>query len=332
MKVSKTALEEARKTLKKAPYTIFTRADRSRYIVRDTGIIEELSPLPRSTAAMSTDSPPMRPWDPSRLSIVTWNVWFDPIAQAQRYQALIKEIINQSPDIICLQEVTSNFLEILHSSALIQSEFISSPGPIYPYGCLILARKTLEPEFYDVPLPSRMGRTLVYCEILGPNGNDKSAVGTVHLESLNSRDTRAAQLKVCSEQLKPYSNAILCGDFNFDDTQEWGAWERVITQPLENHVLNEILHDYDDVWSYLHPNERGVTFDGSTNPVCIPEVKEIMRYDRILLKRGDWKAAAINMLGEQPLDATGIKASDHYGLYLECSVKTRSVLNQTTEL
>ncbi|OQR85928.1 hypothetical protein ACHHYP_11178 [Achlya hypogyna] len=332
--VSTAALTEARWALKKTPFTIFTRPDYSRFMLRQDGTTEDLPPLTvaADSAAFPFDPPSWvhaaahaRPTDPTQLRVVTWNVWFDRLAQAQRYEALFAQVLALAADVVCLQEVTPQFLAAVEHSVLLQAVYTHSPAPVYPYGCLILARRTLEPAFDHVPLPSRMDRVLIVCRVIG------GAVGTVHLESLNSPIVRDEQLRVCEAALAPFTNAILCGDFNFDDTQAWGSWHRPSNAPLENDVLATVLHAYVDVWTYLRPHDRGATFDGGNNPRCIADPLEVMRYDRIMLKRGAWTPGSIALLGEAPLDPTGMKVSDHYGLALDCIVNHGSH-HETTDL
>ena len=154
-----------------------------------------------------------------------------------------------------------------------------------------------------------MGRSLLIAE-LDPRRPEerwkRGAVATVHLESLNSASIRRAQLATCSQELGMQSalpNAVLAGDFNFDDTQEWGDWRqapvtleeatRLLAEAdgcrqgqqarpirpaheLENRVLDEVMTDFADVWPLLRPGERGATFDGGANPVCVTDSDEVM--------------------------------------------------------
>ena len=41
-----------------------------------------------------------------------------------------------------------------------------------------------------------------------------------------------------------------------------------------------------DQWPVLRPGERGATFDGPQNPICVHDPQEVMRYDRVLLGCG----------------------------------------------
>ena len=138
-----------------------------------------------------------------------------------------------------------------------------------------------------------MGRSLLIAELTPLQANleqgegRKVAVATTHLESLNSAPVRKQQLKIAQEALQGYSQAILCGDFNFDSNQNWGDWRRAAAHPpqsLENDVLKYILgEEYVDAWPALRPGEAGLTFDGGINP-HVSDGQECMRYDRVMVR------------------------------------------------
>ena len=72
-----------------------------------------------------------------------------------------------------------------------------------------------------------------------------------------------------------------------------------------------------DVWASLKPDEPGLTFDGQTNPVCVRDPYEQMRYDRVMLKgTSSFCPIDICMVGTAPINEDGLKPSDHYGLQL----------------
>jgi endonuclease/exonuclease/phosphatase family metal-dependent hydrolase len=181
-------------------------------------------------------------------------------------------------------------------------------------------------------------------------------VGTVHLESLDTERTRAAQLRQISavEGLD-----VLCGDFNFDDVFTWGEWRqpgrkrpvsalennvlacveidqlvcRVLssgeepTSPrseqasrrwrilISTQVLARALPDFVDAWSTVFPNNRGLTFDGATNP-WVRDSGERMRYDRVMVRRSLGRPVAAERLGTTPA-GDGLFASDHFGLRVD---------------
>ncbi|KDO26517.1 hypothetical protein SPRG_07919, partial [Saprolegnia parasitica CBS 223.65] len=212
-----TAASAHAKAARKPSRTIFTRADHSRYLMRGDGSIQELPRLdltpptfpvdtPQWTAAMAASTPS----DPTRLRLVTWNMWFDPRAQEQRFDALIVDVLALNPDVVCLQEVTPQVLSAIEASALLQATYEHSPEPVCPYGCLILARRALRPKFANTPLPSKMGRSMVTCVVQGHMGTLPDVIiGTVHLESLNAPAMREAQLRACAAVFLPHANAVL---------------------------------------------------------------------------------------------------------------------------
>merc|ERR1711907_722055 len=181
------------------------------------------------------------------------------------------------------------------------------------------------------------------------------AIATVHLESLNSAHTRSKQLAVASKEMDKYERVVLCGDFNFDSTQNFGDWRALPPRPprplpprydssdeeeayvgpvktsivLENEVLGTNLLDYVDAWPALHPDEHGHTFDGSCNP-HVADPQETMRYDRVMVRGA--RPTSINIMGkagaartEYAEDATAsssasdpvVVPSDHFGLCAE---------------
>jgi len=121
------------------------------------------------------------------------------------------------------------------------------------------------------------------------------AVGTVHLESLANHPMRERQLRSCESILASHSNAILVGDFNFDSEQNF----KPPHEPLENEALVQIMPEFVDLWPALRA-ERGLTFDSGVNPYI--GKSEHMRYDRVMTRLTSWRATAIDMFGQEPVD------------------------------
>ena len=82
----------------------------------------------------------------------------------------------------------------------------------------------------------------------------KICIGSVHLESLDTRHFREAQLEVIHSQLDQYKHSCLCGDFNFDSSRNFFSKDK---RPLENLSLLRTYSEYIDVWSHLRPEEPG---------------------------------------------------------------------------
>lgn len=258
---------------------------------------------------------------PSCLRVVTWNVWFDAVCAAERQAALLREVLSAAPDVACLQEVLPGFADTVRSCEALTAVYRASPHDVKPYGCMLLVRHDLQPAFGVQPLPSRMCRSLLWARCGGRCPG--LTVATTHLESLDNAPARRRQLGEAARFLQESEGAVLCGDFNFDDEKTWGDWRR--PEPalgpgeLENRVLGEVLPDFADTWREVHPEDRGYTFDGKENPVCVRDRGERMRYDRLLARRGPGGLVplAAELLGSGPIDSSGMRPSDHYGLQVD---------------
>jgi len=257
----------------------------------------------------------------SCLRVLTWNVWFDAVCAAERQAALLREVLSAAPDVACFQEVLPEFAEAVRGSEALTAVYRASPQGVEPYGCMLLVRHDLQPTFGVQPLPSRMCRTLLWARCGGRCPG--LTIATTHLESLNSAPARRRQLEEAARFLQEREGAVLCGDFNFDDEKTWGDWRlpepALRPEELENRVLGELLPDFADTWREVHPEDRGYTFDGEENPVCVRDRGERMRYDRLLARRGPGGLAplAAELLGRGPIDSSGMRPSDHYGLLVE---------------
>lgn len=274
----------------------------------------------------------------SGLTILTWNVWFGSLATKQRFQAIVEDVIARDPDVACFQEVTAGFTRALRMGG-IEQVYAVSPNRIDRYGCLTLVKHGLAPSFSEVRLPTQMGRSLVVATLNSTVAIGDVVVGNVHLESLDNEPTRRLQLRACREVLESHASAVLCGDFNFDSSKTWGDWRRGAKpracEDLENHVLEVELPGWLDTWpTLMGVEDPGYTFDGATNPACVRDRQEQMRYDRVMVKHcGVLAPSSICMIGTDPVSpsmaetlprcdkqALGpgllqmLKPSDHYGL------------------
>ncbi|KAF8310168.1 hypothetical protein DL93DRAFT_2099555 [Clavulina sp. PMI_390] len=88
-------------------------------------------------------------WPRRQLKIATWNVWFDPALCELRWKMLIEALEKGAPDVVCLQEVTPKFQEILLTHHVARSTYltthISDETAITNswYGTIILVRRKL---------------------------------------------------------------------------------------------------------------------------------------------------------------------------------------------
>lgn len=253
------------------------------------------------------------------LRIITWNVWFDEYMRDERISSLLTIALSEGADVICLQEVVPEVEIAIRKDDTIKRVYDISPFHIHGYGCLMLVRPALKPTFTQIPLPTRMGRSLLVARC------DSVTVGTVHLESLNSAPLRRQQLSEIAKSIvgTHVGTNILCGDFNFDSTRNWADLldqDANLTKgrraALENDALAEILGEsWVDSWAALRPTDPGLTFDAQNNPY-IPNPVERMRYDRLMVKGAQPCEAAL--LGTHPF--SGVIPSDHYGLRVDIAL------------
>ena len=257
---------------------------------------------------------PVRPFEQTRLKLVTYNIWFGGFARSERTSALLELLANCDADIIGLQEVTPPLLDQILQTTWIRAAYTISDisgGSVDPYGVLMLSRIPLINWRLDV-LPSAMGRMLLSGE-LHAHGT-RTYIATVHLEStIDAAPIRAKQLRRIFPLLEGTHHALLMGDFNFCST-----W------PAENRQLDP---EYLDLWHELHPAQPGYTIDSSRNTMRFEQDHEQkqVRFDRIIMRsqRPGWIATQMDVIGTEPI-ASGppaIFVSDHFGL--SCTLEWR---------
>ena len=237
-----------------------------------------------------------------KVRAVTYNVWFEQLAKQKRAECLIEMLRDVRADVICLQEITSEVLQIITSDSWVTKNYhIADPnGEMFEgYGLVILSTfpfSSVNCWHYN---DTSMGRYLLEGQIVLPN-KKRMHFGCVHLESLNQARRRREQLifstRVLEQQIEigGSEGGLLMGDFNFDGKRNWD----IRSTPLENLVMKEIS-DWKDVWEVHHPDSDGFTFDTTTNEMIASMSKERMRYDRILSFK--LSSNSISIIGNTPM-------------------------------
>eukprot|EP01064_Diplonema_japonicum_P018315 TRINITY_DN2700_c0_g2_i2.p1 TRINITY_DN2700_c0_g2~~TRINITY_DN2700_c0_g2_i2.p1 ORF type:complete len:326 (+),score=54.30 TRINITY_DN2700_c0_g2_i2:29-1006(+) len=229
------------------------------------------------------------------LKVVSYNIWFDQLAFDSRTNAIIKILRETTADVVCLQEVTPSSWGILVNNPFIRSTFYAADPHaehLGHYGVAILSRYPIESAGSWPFENTSMGRSLL--EIVISVKGEKIRIGCVHLESLNNPGRRRDQLLLCTKILEngfSGKGMILCGDFNFDSKRNFNP----AATPLENDILRSIP-SWKDTWEACNPNERGLTFDTTTNLMLSGQ--EHMRYDRIL---ATFLPSRVSLLGNTPI-------------------------------
>jgi tyrosyl-DNA phosphodiesterase 2 len=239
------------------------------------------------------------------MTLATFNIWFDPYHARERHDAIMGLLEARRPDVIALQEVTTESLALVLSKPWIRAEYQPSDvdgRTLDRYGVVLLSRIPAR-RMTLLPLPSGMGRKLLVFEV-EVDGMTVNAA-TVHLESLKESDTRGKQLAAIFAHLDESEHAIIMGDFNF--CSSW-AEENARIRP-----------GYRDVWPSVWPDDPGYSEDPTINRMRYqrknPEKR--VRFDRILVKSSTLRPLDVELLGTQPIspDRPDVYPSDHFGLF-----------------
>ena len=93
---------------------------------------KDWQPVDAAGIAVSTDK--------TSLSVLTYNVWFGEHNFDDRVRAIIQIILDSDADIVCLQEVTGNFLKMFLRNDTILSRYYLSGNGIRGYGVCMLIK------------------------------------------------------------------------------------------------------------------------------------------------------------------------------------------------
>ncbi len=187
-----------------------------------------------------------------RMTILSYNVYFDDQSGAIRYPQIITHISNRAPDIICLQECTPTFLALLKNTDALRGYTIYPKDQSGSYFNLILSKRPATAAGV-LRLPTRMGRSAPFIEV--DIQGTLTRFYCIHLESLDEAGSvrlRSAQLSALVEHMRN-KPAILVGDFNFSAQAEgaeqiptdgeWKMAEEPTFDPLHNPVARETASD-----------------------------------------------------------------------------------------
>mmetsp|Transcript_10189 Transcript_10189/g.25879 ORF Transcript_10189/g.25879 Transcript_10189/m.25879 type:complete len:458 (+) Transcript_10189:34-1407(+) len=287
----------------------------------------------------------------SRLKVLSYNVWFDPNSLPTRMKAL-GELINQhKPHVICMQEMTLEAYGVFQRSAW-WSDYVGSfqaltagqPYKSYSEELFVLrSAASSDLRFDRVPFPrSIMGREHVTAEFTLKNTTTNVLASTSHLESptpprgfhVEERQNQLKQALQTMEQRaakKSTSVAFFAGDMNWTET-------RGKANDNGDGAVSFPNNKWSDAWLTCHPNDKGYTYDASTNPALKGYLKG--RLDRCFVRLpAEWNVADASLVGREvvpgamrPFMPRGAGAgtlaeplpmciSDHYGLLVTLEEK-----------
>ena len=250
----------------------------------------------------------------------TYNIWFDSKHAEQRYLAIADLLSRRTPDIMVFQEVTPAALDVLLAQPWVRGRYlrvavvgdeVGNYGAVLPLRLSETTSAITEcccfpayrfPELPTRGCPARQQRGFLQAN-LQLNGAP-TVVCCIHLDSgKSSARLRGWQLRRIFRALRTVKDAVILGDFNMRDTENW-----------------RISGPYHDVWPELRPDEDGFTEDTSINLMRydMKDKHRHVRFDRVLLKGDRWTATDIELLGTEPIaaDMPRVFPSDHFGV--EC--------------
>lgn len=276
---------------------------------------------------MEVDVPHMKA-TPKHFTVVTWNVWQGDFERERRWEEIVRTVARHQPHVICFQEVSASFVEVLdrhskpdgllhyyggihHSDDRIVKDSASDGGNT---GVLLLTHKAMgEPYRARVNLTSQSNRWL---ETASWKVRDTQlTVATVQLESNPQAKARVDQMNAIFTSLKEWDlssdnkSVIMAGDFNFS--------------PLFTKEQSRLdaERSFVDLWSKLHEGDPGYTKDTDINLMSLRQSdkgERRGRLDRVLLHspRRQMQGRTLKRIGTNALPG-GKKAvfpSDHFGL------------------
>ena len=206
---------------------------------------------------------------------------------------LVTLLLKNKSDVICLQEVLSELVDWF--IAELSDEYTHVMSELHPwgrpYGELIFIKKGINLlSFACTDLDGKMCRALQHAVI--EKDNVVYNVLTFHLESMNCKKVRRAQLATLWEHVSDLSNVICCGDTNQTAKEEC---------VIPDNFLDAWAESRSDMGEYTYYSGR--FWDGDRK----------QRYDKIWYS--DLQLHAFGVLGNKPFLGGNIWISDHDGLY-----------------
>ncbi len=253
----------------------------------------------------------------NKLSVLSYNVWFDNTLETERVTSLITTVSYHDPDVLCLQEVKPNIYAVLIKN--LKNYKYHYPSKIsFGYGCVILSKlpitKTLSCPFAS----SQMGRILEIVKTDYPYqsveddgiGIEKRQIiiATTHFESIFQRASpnteKLNQFKeshtVLNQVYNMFKNVIFCADTNILPSEE------------KDFIPTESTDVWADSWKLVgSPNEK-FTYDGDENIYLqLKACSYRNRLDRILFRTDNCEIDSFQLV--KGLDGL-TEPSDHFGV------------------
>lgn len=234
---------------------------------------------------------------PIEWTMVSYNLWFQDLYQAQRMNALAEQVLSEPPRLVGLQEVTASLMQTL--VPLLESvgyQMIVQEAAHSNYGCALALQvdQVLQQGF--LPYSNTIMERGLLWALVKLEGVE-IFFGTTHLESympqyhangsaFTGAPEREAQLLECRqfiykcmEKRPTVQLAVLLGDLNWDDVRPRSTPDnRPLLQVLGTHQDFQ----WRDAWLDTHTSkEVGYTYDAKENSMLGGNLRR--RFDRCLV-------------------------------------------------
>jgi len=243
------------------------------------------------------------------MKILSWNIW----SENKSYGTATRLIRKQKPDIICLQEVSSNMLKKLQGlsgyQCVVATDFYYVKTKRKTLFHLVILSKFPIIQHKQFPLQIKQFASLVsqffpheesieghYIDVVSKGRLIR--IANAHLPSFTSPKARMQQLETIINYRDPTFPFILCGDFN-----TFGLLHiNLMVGLFYNYAWEEFLTDEQILFYKILKKEKLVSIlKGTTHPWLG------LQLDHIILEKG------VRILKKAILDST--HGSDHQPLF-----------------
>lgn len=255
---------------------------------------------------------------PTRIKMLTFNIWFSPDKMAERMEALGKIVQDLKPDLLTFQEVTRVNLGLLQKKPWFSQYRLTPPDAArHPgYFVVILSKFPIEKwqtyAFEDSPFQRELLTAEIKSTLLPKT--PKFVIATTHLEhSGRFSKLREKHLKETVKMLSSFENVCVMGDMNLER-----QFDGDVVLPAQ----------WIDTWLAVpgHTDSNGYTWDERRNPFIVKERESTLkdRLDRVFCKLSDFKVKEVRVVDDK-MTKSGVLPSDHFGIFtvLETSKETK---------
>ena len=222
------------------------------------------------------------------MKFLSLNLWFSEYLRKERTLIFVNYVLENQPDIICLQEVIAPVLAYIYQSIKDVYPHVHTSVEDYGYGLAIISKLPIENRKNLNFKETRMNRGILYGRV------KDCIIATTHLESefRKVNKCKIEQFNKMMELLTNFDKVIIVGDTNL----------------TKNDESSIDIKDFRDVYlTYDNSKEKLYTYDGKENPILKNKIRS--RVDRMFIK-GEKSCRSFNIEKE-------VIMSDHFALMSE---------------